>query len=131
MDRFVECRQGRRGFVQRLAGGMATCGNASAVPDTPVEPTPGGRYPADMESRVPVPQQIARTTVAARERIERRFDAGDTATALIGVSTDLPRSISRDFRWLPGTMPGGCGAVLGAMARGFRWPSVSTRSGRA
>jgi hypothetical protein len=101
------------------------------MPDTPVEPTPGGRYPADMESRVAVLEPIARTTVATRERIERRFDAGDTATALIGVSTDLPRSIAGTSGGCSAPMPGGCGAVLGVMARGFDWPSVSTRSGHA
>lgn len=101
------------------------------MPDTPVEPTPGGRYPADMESRVPVPQQIARTTVATRERIERRFDAGDTATALIGVSTDLPRSIAGISGGCSAPMPGGRVAVLGVMAHVLHWPTVSTRSGRA
>ena len=45
------------------------------MPDTPVEPPAGGRYPADMESRVAVLEQIARTTAATLERIERRLDA--------------------------------------------------------
>jgi hypothetical protein len=44
------------------------------VPDLPVEPNSPGRYPTDMESRVAVLEQIARTTTAALERIERRID---------------------------------------------------------
>ena len=37
------------------------------MPDTPIEPPGGGRYPADMESRVAVLEQIARTTAATLE----------------------------------------------------------------
>jgi hypothetical protein len=44
------------------------------VPDVPVEPTSPGRYPSDMESRVAVLEQIARSTTAALERIERGLD---------------------------------------------------------
>ncbi|HEX3400649.1 MAG TPA: hypothetical protein VHT74_10005 [Acetobacteraceae bacterium] len=47
------------------------------MPDTPVAPSGGGPYPADMESRVAVLEQIARSTNASLERIERRFDAID------------------------------------------------------
>jgi hypothetical protein len=45
------------------------------MPDT-LEPA-GGRYPADMESRVAVLEQIARSLLSGQERIERRFDAVD------------------------------------------------------
>ncbi|MGA3403335.1 MAG: hypothetical protein ABSC95_29320 [Acetobacteraceae bacterium] len=78
------------------------------MPDMPVEPTSPGRYPADMESRVAVLEQIARTMTASLERIERE-----------------QRS---DFRWLLGitlagftTSLGMFGALLGAMAHGFHW----------
>jgi GAF domain-containing protein len=78
------------------------------MPDLPVETANPGRYPADMESRVAVLEQIARTTTAALERIERE-----------------QRS---DFRWLLGIMLGGfvtvlgaLGALLGVMAHGFHW----------
>ena len=84
------------------------------MPDT-LEPAGSGRYPADMESRVAVLEQIARTQTASLERIERRMDA---------VSAEQ-RS---DFRWLLGIMLGGFGAmlggfsaVLGVMAHGFHW----------
>jgi hypothetical protein len=50
---------------------------------------------------------------------------------LIGVSTDLPRSIAGISGGCSAPMPGGCGAVLGVMARGFRSSAVPTRSDRA
>ncbi len=78
------------------------------MPDTPVEPSPSGRYPADMESRVAVLEQIARTTVASLEQIERRIDG-------------LASEHRRDFLWLLGMMLGGFGAMLGVMAHGFHW----------
>jgi hypothetical protein len=46
------------------------------MPDT-LESAGGGRYPADMESRVAVLEQIARSLLSGQERIERRFDAVD------------------------------------------------------
>ena len=85
------------------------------MPDTPVEPLPGGRYPADMESRVAVLEQIARSTSASLERLERRFDMVDRR--IDGTVSDH-RS---DFRWLLGIMLGGFGAMLGVMAHGFHW----------
>jgi GAF domain-containing protein len=92
------------------------------VPDLPVEPTNPGRYPADMESRVAVLEQIARTTTAALERIERRIDL---QTAEIRA---LAADHRADFRWLLGvtlagfaTMLGAYGAMLAAMAHGFHW----------
>ena len=85
------------------------------MPDIPVEPFGGSRYPTEMETRVAVLEQIARTTAASLERIECRLDA---------VSTDQ-RS---DFRWLLGMMLGATGTVLaalagllGVMAHGFHW----------
>ncbi len=85
------------------------------MPDLPVEPATPGRYPADMESRVAVLEQIAQTTTAALERIERRLDLQAAAQ----------RS---DFRWLLGvmlagfaTLLGAFGTMLGAMAHGFHW----------
>ena len=78
------------------------------MPDLPVEPSNAGRYPSDMESRVAVLEQIARTTTAALERIERRIDA-------------LAAEHRSDFRWLLGIMLGGFGASLGTMAHGFHW----------
>lgn len=84
------------------------------MPDT-LEPAGGGRYPSDMESRVAVLEQIARTTAASLDRLERRMDA---------FATDQ----RADFRWLMGAMLGGFaamlggfGALLGVMARGFHW----------
>jgi uncharacterized protein YhaN len=117
------------------------------MPDTTVEPPPGGRYPADMESRVAVLEQIARTTVASLERIERHFDAVDRRFDAIDRRFDaidrrfetrdgqhashfdtLDRRIDglalehrRDTRWVLGIMLGGFGAMLGVMAHGFHW----------
>ena len=99
------------------------------MPDTPVEPLPGGRYPADMESRVAVLEQIARNTVASLERIERRFDAVDRRFDAIDRRFDaIDRRIDgtvsdhrSDFRWLLGIMLGGFGTMLGVMAHGFHW----------
>jgi hypothetical protein len=68
-----------------------------------------------MESRVAVLEQIARSTNASLERIERRFDAIDRRFDAFSVEH---RS---DFRWLLGVMMGGFGAILGVMAHGFHW----------
>ena len=43
--------------------------------DLPVEPSGHGRYPADMESRVAVLEQIARTTTEGLAQIVRRMEA--------------------------------------------------------
>jgi hypothetical protein len=68
-----------------------------------------------MESRVAVLEQIARTTAATLDRIERWQDA-------------LAAEQRADFRWLLGIMLGGfvtvlglLGALLGVMAHGFHW----------
>jgi hypothetical protein len=65
-----------------------------------------------MESRVSVLEQIARTTTASLDRIERRMDMH---------AAELRAEHGADFRWLPGIMLGGFGALLGAMAHGFHW----------
>lgn len=106
------------------------------MPDTPVEPSGSGRYPADMESRVAVLEQIARTTVASLERIEHRFDTLESRfTAMDGRFTGLESRFAAvdrrfdalssehraDFRWLLGLMLAQTGALLGVMAHGFHW----------
>jgi hypothetical protein len=68
-----------------------------------------------MEARVAVLEQIARTTSASLERIERRLDSMDRRIDV--VVTDQ----RADFRWLLGVMLGGFGAMLGVMAHGFHW----------
>jgi hypothetical protein len=92
------------------------------MPDATIEPPDPGRYPASMEARVAVLEQIARTTSAALERIERRLDSMDQRIDAI-VSDQRA-----DFRWLLGimlggftAMLGGFGAMLGVMAHGFHW----------
>ena len=77
------------------------------MPDT-LEPAGIGRYPPDMESRVAVLEQIARSLLSGQERIERRMDA---------MSADQ----RADFRWLLGIMLGGFSAIVGVMAHGFHW----------
>jgi len=47
------------------------------VPDLPVEPTNPGRYPADMESRVAMLEQIARSTTTGMDRLDNRMDGLD------------------------------------------------------
>jgi len=91
------------------------------MPDT-LEPAGGSRYPSDLESRVAVLEQIARTTTAVLERLERRFDAADQRM------DSIIREQRADFRWLLGVMLGGFtamlggfGAMLGVMAHGFHW----------
>jgi hypothetical protein len=92
------------------------------MPDTPVAPPESGRYPADMESRVAVLEQIARTTAAGLERIERRFDALEGRFSAIDRRFEALASEHRsDFRWLLGIMLGGFSAMLGVMAHGFHW----------
>jgi hypothetical protein len=91
------------------------------MPDT-LETTGGGRYPSDMESRVTALEHIARTTAAALERLERRFDAVDRRFETMDRRIDALTSEHRaDFRWTLGIMLGGFSALLGVMARGFHW----------
>ena len=99
------------------------------MPDTPVAPPASGRYPADMESRVAVLEQIARSSAASSERIERRFDAIDRRFDAIDRRFDALSAEHRaDFRWLLGimlggfaAMIGGFSAMLGIIAHGFHW----------
>ena len=92
------------------------------MPDTPIEPSGAGRYPADMESRVAVLEQIARTTAASLERIERRLDSMEGRFAGIDRRFEALASEHRaDFRWLLGLMLAQTGALLGVMAHGFHW----------
>ena len=97
--------------------------------DTSVAPPGGGPYSADMESRVAVLEQIARSTNASLERIERRFDAIDRRFEAIDRRFDTHSAEHRsECRWLLGVMIGGFGAtlggfgaMLGVMAHGFHW----------
>jgi hypothetical protein len=75
-----------------------------------------------MEARVAVLEQIARTTVVALERIDRRLDTMDRR--IDGFVSEQ----RADFCWLVGimlggfaTMLGGFGALLGVIAHGFHW----------
>lgn len=98
------------------------------MPDT-LEQGGGGRYPSDMENRVTALEHIARTTAAALERLDRRFEAIDRRFEGIDRRIDALTSEHRaDFRWLLGVMLGGFGAMLGGfgamlgvMAHGFHW----------
>ena len=90
--------------------------------DTPVEPTSPRSYPSDMESRVAVLEQIARTTSATLERMERRVDT---------IQVELRAIVTEqrtEFRWLLGimlagfgTMIGLFGGLLGVIAHAFHW----------
>jgi len=121
------------------------------VPDIPIEPVGGSRYPGDMEARVAVLEQLARLTAASLERIERRLDTGLTHaddrmdrierrldTTLTQADDRMDRIERRldmlwgeqhsDFRWLLGMMVAGTGTILaallgllGVMAHGFHW----------
>jgi hypothetical protein len=99
------------------------------VPDTPVEPAGGGRYSSDMETRVAILEHIARTTIAALERLERRFDTVDHRFELMERRLDrIETEHHASFRWLLGVMLAGWGSVLGVlgamfglMAHGFHW----------
>lgn len=96
------------------------------MPDTPVDPTSPRSYPSDMESRVAILEQIARTTSATLDRMERRMDlmSGEMSAEIRAMATDH----HADFRWLLGvmlagfgTMIGLLGGLLGEMAHGFHW----------
>jgi hypothetical protein len=101
--------------------------------DLPVEPPSPGRYPDDMESRVAVLEQIARTTTAGMERIERAIDLQRAEFRTLLERLDrridqLGTEQRADFRWLLGVMLAGftmllgaLGAMLGVMAHGFHW----------
>ncbi len=92
------------------------------MPDTPVAPPGGGPYPADMESRVAVLEQIARTSAASSERIERRFDATERRFDAMERRFDALAADHRaDFRWLLALILAQTGALLGVMAHGFHW----------
>ncbi len=95
---------------------------AQDVPDIPIEPCGGDRYPADIEDRVAVLEQIARTTAAALDRMDGRMDRIDQRLDMLW---GAQRS---DFRWLLSMMVAGIGTtfaaflgLLGVMAHGFHW----------
>ena len=97
------------------------------MPDT-LEPTAGGPYPSDMESRVAVLEQIARTMAASLERIDRRFDAIDRRFEVIDRRFDTLSAEHRsDFRWLLGVMLGGFAAMLGVSISACASAFLSTR----
>ncbi len=118
------------------------------MPDTPVEPAGGGRYPTDMETRVAILEHIAQTTAETLTRIERRFDATDGRFAAVDRRFELvdrhfesvdrhfeaverhfetvERRLDRmaaehlaSFRWLLGVMLAGWGSVLGVLGAMF------------
>lgn len=103
------------------------------MPDQPVEPSNPGRYPGEMESRVAVLAQIARTTTASLEQIMRgmetqRAEARALQDRLERRIDMLAADQRSDFRWLVGvmlagftTLLGALGAMLGVMAHGFPW----------
>ncbi len=103
------------------------------MPDLPVDPTGPGRYPGDMESRVAVLEQIARTTTEGLAQIVRGMEAQRaefrTMQDRLERRMDLLAADQRaDFRWLLGvmlagftTLLGAFGAMLGVMAHGFHW----------
>ena len=83
--------------------------------DTPVAPPGAGPYHDDVVTRVAVLEETARHTLAALERLERRFDRFETQQRA-------------EFRWVLGVMLGGFatmlgafGAMLAAMAHEFHW----------
>jgi hypothetical protein len=111
------------------------------MPDLPVEPTGHGRYPGDMESRVAVLEQIARTTSEGLAQIVRGMEAQraesramlEAQRAESRTMLEAQRAESRtmqdrlerrmdllaanqrsDFRWLLGIMLGGFTTLLGA-----------------
>lgn len=103
------------------------------MPDTPVEPPRHDRYPADMESRVAILEEIARNTAATLERIEQRLDTMDarysTRFDTLDRRIDVLAATQRaDVRWTLDVMFGGFSAtiagfaaMLGVMAHGFHW----------
>jgi hypothetical protein len=113
-------------FAARLPG---VDHGEQGVPDIPVEPFSGGRYPGDMEARIAVLEQIARTTAAALERMDGRMDRIDGRMDRIDQRLDMLWGAQRsDFRWLLGMMVAGTGTILasilgllGVMAHGFHW----------
>jgi hypothetical protein len=75
-----------------------------------------------MESRVAALEQLASTTAASLERIERRLDGFDRRFDTLAA---VQRS---DFRWLLGMMLSTAGMILaaltglfGVMEHGFHW----------
>lgn len=85
------------------------------MPDATVEMVGTWPYPSGVETRVAISDQLARTTTASLEQLERRMDL-------------LVADQRSDFRWMVGivlggfsVMLGGFGAVLGVMAHGFHW----------
>ncbi len=102
------------------------------MPDLPVEPSGPSRYPADMESRVAVLEQIARTTTeglaqivrgmevlraefrAQQDQLERRMDM--LAAKQEALAADL-RSLAADQRALAADQR----ALATEQRADFRW----------
>ena len=80
----------------------------------------------DLLPRVAVLEEIAASTKATLERIERRLDAMETQidTRFSRVDTRLDRMSSdqrSDFRWLLGMVIAWGAGLLGVMARAQHW----------
>ncbi|WP_428485388.1 hypothetical protein [Rhodopila sp.] len=121
------------------------------MPDMSVDFLPPSPYPVDMEARLAVLEHIAKTTVAALERLEqrqdqlldrmdRRFDALDHKFQAVDrkfeavdrkfeamdrkLEAKFDTLASRhhaDFLWLLAMNIATIGSLLAAMARGFHW----------
>ena len=106
-----------------------------------IEPGAPLPYSPSMEARVAVLEQLALTTQATLERIERgqealsrdlrgemkalasdlRGEMKGLASELRGEMGDLRRETHQNFRWLLGIILAGIGGLLGVMAHGFHW----------
>jgi hypothetical protein len=97
------------------------------MPDTPVEPSGGGRYSPDMETRVAILEHMAQATLATLERIERKFETMDRRfemadrrfEAMEGRIDAMNLQHRADFRWLLGSRSvagGACSARSAAFS---------------
>lgn len=96
----------------------------------PLETGGGGGHPPDMEPRVAVLEQIAKSTEASLREIkdELRATRSDLGQKFDALRTDVEKKSSdhrdrqeRDFRLVFGALIAVALTLAGIMAKGFRW----------
>ncbi len=81
---------------------------------------------SDQEPRLAVPEEIARSTKATLERIDRRLDSIENRVIALQSNMDsrfiaIQSDQRSDFRWLLGVGLGAFGAIFGLLAHAQHW----------
>ncbi len=93
---------------ERLLAANEDKSDQARSPTTPLALGVSGPHDTDMEARIAVLEEIARSTEKLLEKMDARM-------------IRIEDRQSRDLRWLIGLGLGATALVLGVMAKGFHW----------